>query len=409
MLVLSGADLVLPDRVLHGGTLVVDNGRIAEIRPDIQTAHPSFAFHNHTIVPGFIDVHVHGALGVDTLDGGDAVARIAASLPRFGVTAFCPTTVACTPDALAGVLRQVHACREHPLPLTAKVLPAHLESNFINPDYCGAQPRAYLRTPPMRTAPPDPAAPGTFTGAEILAVVESFAKDVGIVTLAPELDGALALIAGLCALGIRVSLGHSGATLESALAAIAAGATHATHLFNRMPPLHHRRPGLAGAVLQHDGVAAELICDTVHVHPAMVRFAVAAKGASRVMAISDGTAVAGLPDGAVGSLGGRRITATPACAVLDDQTMAGSVSTMDAAFRNLIGPMGFALEDAAQMCATTQARQLGLDDCGRLVEGAPADLAVLDAAGTVVQTYVGGRLVYARGVSVGNGAPPSSV
>lgn len=409
MIVLSGADLVLPDRVLHGGTLVVDNGRIVEIRPDTQPYHPSFAFHNHTIVPGFIDVHVHGVLGVDTLDAGDAVARIAASLPRFGVTAFCPTTVACTPDALAGVLRQVRACRAHPLPLAARVLPAHLESNFINPDYCGAQPRAYLRTPPSPAVTAGGGEAGAFTGADILAVVEAFASEVAIVTLAPELDGALALIAGLCALGIRVSLGHSGASLESALVAIAAGATHATHLFNRMPPLHHRAPGLAAAVLQHDAVAAELICDTFHVHPTMVRLAVAAKGASRVMAISDATAVAGLPDGGSGTLGGRRIMATPTCAVLDDQTMAGSVSTMDAAFRNLIGPMGFALEDAAQMCATTQAQQLGLSDCGRLVEGACADLTVLDAAGTVVQTYVGGRLVYARGVSAGNGSQPSSV
>lgn len=408
MIVLSGADLVLPDRVLHGGTLVVDDGRIVDIRPDTQTSHASFAFHHHTIVPGFIDVHVHGALGVDTLDGRDAVARIAAALPRFGVTAFCPTTVACTPDDLAGVLRQVRACRENPPPLAARVLPAHLESNFINPDFCGAQPRVNLRPPPTPGAASELDA-GTFTGADILAVIESLASDVAIVTLAPELDGALALIAGLCALGIRVSLGHSGATIETTLAAVAAGATHATHLFNRMPPLHHRVPGLAGAVLQHSGVAVELICDGVHVHPAMVRLAVAAKGASRVMAISDGTAVAGLPEGAVGTLGGRRITATPTCAVLDDRTMAGSVLTMDGAFRQLVGPMGFALEDAAQMCATTQARQLGLSDCGSLVEGARADLVVLDAAGTVVQTYVAGRLVYARGVTGGNGAQPSSV
>ena len=121
------------------------------------------------------------------------------------------------------------------------------------------------------------------------------------------------------------------------------------------------------------------------------------------------TLPAGLPEGAVGTLGGRRITATATCAVLDDRTMAGSVLTMDGAFRQLVGPMGFALEDAAQMCATTQARQLGLSDCGSLVEGARADLVVLDAAGTVVQTYVAGRLVYARGVTGGNGAQPSSV
>src|SRR5436309_9079374 len=148
--VLAGATLVLPDRLLSPGTLVIDDGRIAEIRRDTfsggHEASP-FAFHGHYIVPGFVDVHVHGLEGVDSLDRADAVATLAARLPRYGVTAFCPTTVACAPDALRGVLDQVRRARETPQPRAARVLPAHLESNFVNPDMRGAQPMACLRSP----------------------------------------------------------------------------------------------------------------------------------------------------------------------------------------------------------------------------------------------------------------------
>src|SRR5258705_2009896 len=154
MIVLSGASLVLPDRILSPGTLLIDEGRIAEIRPDAPSGSHSashFAFHGHYIVPGFIDVHVHGADGIDSLDtmpdGSDAVAAIAERLPRYGVTAFCPTTVACGPEPLRRVLDQVRRARQAPSPRAARVLPAHLESNFINPDYRGAQPSACLRSP----------------------------------------------------------------------------------------------------------------------------------------------------------------------------------------------------------------------------------------------------------------------
>ncbi len=400
MVVLSGADLVLPDRVLASGTLVLADGRIADIRAErpASTTASTFAFHGHTIVPGFIDLHVHGVAGVDVHDDQQAVERVATALPRFGVTAFSPTTVACSPAALTGVLEQVQRLRRTPAPLGARVLPAHLESNFINPTYAGAQPRSCMRVWPRSPEPPpaDTSVDDCFTATALLAVIERHATNVGIVTLAPEIEGALELLAWLCSLGIRVSLGHSGATYAEAVAAIGAGATHATHLFNRMPPLHHREPGLAGAVLDSDNVTVELICDGVHVHPAVVRLVIAAKGPSRVMAISDGTAAAGLPPGATGRLGGQTIRASDGCARLDDGTMAGGVLTLDAAFRQLTGSVGVSMVDAATMCATTPARALGLSLQGVLVPGAVADLAVLDRAGVVVQTYVAGRLVYSR-------------
>jgi len=423
MIVLSGASLVLPDRILSPGTLLIDEGRIAEIRPDAPSGGHSashFAFHGHYIVPGFIDVHVHGVDGIDSLDtrpdGGDAVAAIAERLPRYGVTAFCPTTVACAPDALRRVLDQVRRARQTPAARAARVLPAHLESNFINPEYRGAQPSACLRTP--RAALGSDGAgragrasgaggaggsgtsggSGEFDGAEILHEIDRAAPDVGIVTLAPELDGGLDLVRWLAARGHRVSLGHSAATYDEALEAIAAGARHATHLFNRMPRLDHRSPGLVGAVLQTDEVAAEIICDGAHVHPALIRTAIAAKRPSRIFAITDATAAAGLPAGSRALLGGQPITAGPSTALLaDGVTIAGSILTMDRAFQTLVGRVGISLVDAATICATTAARELGLVGYGVLAPDAVADLVVLDANFLVVQTYLGGDLVYARG------------
>ena len=408
MIVLAGAALVLPDRILSPGTLIIDDGRIAEIRPDAPAAHHPhslFAFHGHYIVPGFIDVHVHGVGGVDSQDAGDAIGSIAAGLPQYGVTAFCPTTVACAPDALRRVLDQVRRAREAPAAGAARVLPAHLESNFINPEYRGAQPLDCLRSPSGALGGGSPGSGGSratdgsdrFSGADILAEIERAAPDVGIVTIASELDGGIDLIRWLTARGHRVSLGHSGATFDQACDAIAAGARHATHLFNRMPPLGHRQPGLAGAVLQTEEVAAEIICDGVHVHPAMVRAAIAAKHPTHVMAITDATAVAGLPRGSHASLGGRRIIAGDATAVLEDGTIAGSILTMDRAFRTLTGALGLSLVDAATLCATTPARELGLVGHGVLARDASADLVVLDEHFMVVQTYIGGQLVYARG------------
>jgi N-acetylglucosamine-6-phosphate deacetylase len=408
MILLSGAALVLPDRVLSPGTLIIDGGRIAEIRADAPSAgaHAAFAFHGHYIVPGFIDVHVHGIDGVDALDAGDTIDRIAARVPRYGVTAFCPTTVACAPAELRRVLDQVRRARETPRSAAARVLPAHLESNFINPAYNGAQPVSCLRTPRAalesgRSGAPASNAPATseFTGADILAEIERATPDVGIVTMAPELDGGLDLVRLLTSRGHRVSLGHSGATYDEALAAMAAGATQATHLFNRMPPLDHRAPGLAGAVLQAEEIASEIICDGAHVHPAIVRAAIAAKRPSRMMAITDGTSASGLPLGSRASLGGRAIFAGTTLATLEDGTTAGSVLTMDRAFQMLVGPIGLSIVDAVTLCATTPARELGLVGHGVLAPDAVADLVVLDAQFSVVQTYVGGQLVYARNTS----------
>jgi N-acetylglucosamine-6-phosphate deacetylase len=297
------------------------------------------------------------------------------------------------------MLQDVRLARATPAPGSARVLPAHLESNFINPAFRGAQPLACLRSPRAALTGAHTSSGSVadaFSAADILAEIERAGADVGIVTLAPELDGGLDLIRWITSRGIRVSLGHSGATFEEGLEAIAAGARHATHLFNRMPPLGHRAPGLAGAILQSEEIAAEVICDAYHVHPAVVRTAVAAKGPSRIMAITDGVAVSGLPVGAQATLGGRTITAGESAAFLTDGTLAGSVLTMAQAFQRLVRTMKVSIVDAATVCSTTAARELGLSGRGVLARDAIADLVVLDGDFSVVQTYVAGQLVYSR-------------
>jgi N-acetylglucosamine-6-phosphate deacetylase len=386
---LRGGRLVLPDRILDGAALAVHDGTIVEIGPDRAGSAHDVACDGRWILPGFIDGHIHGVEGTDVLSGPAAVATVAAALPRHGVTAFCPTTVACAPAALERFLAAVDVAAAARPAGSARVLGAHLESNFLNAGYNGAQPAACLRLPPR----PGEAArhDGEFTGAAIVEVIDAHRASVRLLTLAPELDGALDLIARLVGAGHRVSLGHSAATLDQAEAGIAAGALHATHLFNRMPPLAHRAPGLAGAVLAHDEVTSEVICDGFHVHPVMVRLAVRAKGVDGVLAITDATAGAGLPRGATALLGDQPIRVAERCAVLADGTLAGSILTMDGAFRQLVGPVALGIVEAARLCATTPARALGRPDLGRLEEGAAADLVVLDEAFQVVQTWVAGE------------------
>jgi N-acetylglucosamine-6-phosphate deacetylase len=266
------------------------------------------------------------------------------------------------------------------------VLPAHLESNFISPDYKGAQPLECLRLPRGNTD-------GEFTGADILQEISAARPDVGMLTIAPELDGAIDLIRDLVHHGHQVSLGHSGASYDEALAGIEAGARQATHLFNRMTPINHRQPGLAAAVLDRDEIVAEIVCDGVHVHPSMVRLALSAKQPSHVMAITDGTAGAGLPRGSRTAIGARPITVGDV-ALLEDGTIAGSVLTMDRAFVRLVTMMGIGLVDAATICATTPARALGLHGLGVVAPGAIADLVVLDRNLNVTATFIAGKQVY---------------
>ena len=391
MVRLRGGNLVLADRVVSGGALAIDGGRIVELGADAGASAGDVDCQGCWVLPGFIDAHIHGAQGTDVLSNAAAVARVAAHLPRHGVTGFCPTAVACAPEMLDRFLGAVGAAATTPAG-SARVLGAHLESNFINPAYRGAQPEACLRRPPHAGEPRT--CDGEFTGVAILETIAAHRPHVRIVTLAPELDGGLDLVSALVAAGHRVSLGHSAASFEVGRAAIAAGARHATHLFNRMPPLSHRTPGLAGAVLDDDLVTCEVVCDGYHVHPAMVRMVARTKGTAGVLAITDGTAGAGLPVGATARLGDHEIYVRDGRAELADGTLAGSVVTMDGAFRMLVHQAGLSVVEAACLCATTPAQALGRPDLGQLDVGRAADLVVLDASFQVRQTWVNGTLAW---------------
>ena len=397
MIVLAGADIVLPDQIITNGSLAIRDGVIQAVLPTgaARAEWTVIDLSGHTIVPGFVDVHVHGLEGIDVLDGPDAVAGVAARLPRHGVTAFCPTSIACAPDRLNGFLEAVAHARSNGVATSARVLPAHLESNFISPEFNGAQPLSCLRSPVAQVAPAATVA-AAFSANDILRVIAMHRASVGIVTLAPELPGGMELVRDLVKHGHRVSLGHTGATYDEARAAIGAGARHATHLFNRMSLMTSRAPGVAGAVLESNLVTAEIICDGHHVHPALVSTAIRMKSPSRVIAITDGTAAAGLPAGSRARLGDQTIIAGDRTALLEDGTLAGSILTMDGAFRMLRG-LGWTLPEVARMCATTPAEALGLRDTGAIAPGNVADLVVLDGNFHVKQTYLAGLAALGAG------------
>lgn len=395
MVRLRGATVVGPGGLVPDAALVIAGDTIAEITADTGPSAHDIACDGGWIVPGFVDVHVHGALGVDVLASSLAVRQVAQALPRFGVTSFLPTSVACSPGVLGIFLAAVFSERYERSAGAARVLGAHLESNFINPDYRGAQPARCLRLPPR---PGDAErANGDYSGADILHLIEAASTNVRIVTLAPELPGALDLVTRLVAAGPRVSLGHSGASFDRGMAAVKAGARHATHLFNRMPPLSHRAPGLAGAMLAAPEVVCELVVDGVHVHPAMVAWTVRVKGVGGVAAITDGTAGVGLPVGATAVLGEQVLHVRADRAELADGTLAGSVTTMDAVFRRLVGDVGLTVSEAVHVTSTTPAAAAGRPDLGRLAVGHPADLVVLDAGFQVRQTWVAGECVWNSG------------
>lgn len=384
--ILSGATLVLEDGMIEPGTLFLGGGRIVGALEgavaDPQNGARFCALEGYTIAPGFIDVHTHGMMGIDTNRATvEEFKRWSLEVAKRGVTSLLPTTVACTADELDQLARRFRQAREEGLP-GARMLGLHLESNFLNMDFKGAQP------PGVIFPSTDPRA-----GA-VISVIEEHADLIVKCTIAPEIDGGLDLIGWLREQEIIASLGHSGANYEQAMAGIEAGALHATHLFNAMPPLHHRNPGLVGAVLEHDEIYAEMVCDGMHIHPSVITTTITAKGAERFLPITDSLEGTGLPDGSVFILGGQRVTIVDGIGRLDNNTIAGSVATMDQVLRRLVGEIGWDLGEALFMMATSPANSLGLRAYGRIVHGAVADLVVLDGNLQVAMTIVAGNIVY---------------
>jgi N-acetylglucosamine-6-phosphate deacetylase len=339
------------------GTLTFDDGRITALHgtPVAEDAVRADAA-TPVLLPGFIDTHVHGGGGADTMDAGAAARTLARLHARHGTTALLATTMTAPLADIEAALRALAPAIAQRAPGTARLLGVHLEGPYISPDKLGAQP-AFARAPAL---------------AEI-AALHAIAP-IRLVTLAPEVSGMLALIPALVGLGLRVQLGHTAASYEQAVEALDAGASGFTHLFNAMSTLHHRAPGVAGAALAH-GRHAELIPDLLHVHPGAIRAAL--RAIPGLFCVTDATAAAGMPDGDY-RLGRQTVTKCLGGVRLADGTLAGSTLTMDQALRNLVA-IGLPLAEASDRCSRHAAHYLGLADRGVLAPGAWADVVQLHA------------------------------
>ncbi len=322
------------------------------------------------VLPGFIDTHVHGGAGADTMQAGDAVERIARLHARHGTTALLATTMtAPLPEIQAALKAVAPACR-HRASGAARVLGVHLEGPYLSASRLGAQPDF------VKTASID-----EIRSLHALAPIR-------LITIAPEVPGHLETIVALRAAGFRIQIGHSAGSYEDGVAALENGASGFTHLFNAMSGLHHREPGMAGAALAHARYA-EIIPDLLHVHPGAIRAAL--RAIPCLYCVTDSTAAAGMPDGAY-QLGRHTVTKCLGGVRLADGTLAGSTLTMDQALRNLVG-LGLALDDASRRTSTYAADHLGLIDRGRLEPGAWADVVLLDRDLALQRVVVEGEAI----------------
>ncbi|WP_313274241.1 N-acetylglucosamine-6-phosphate deacetylase [Stenotrophomonas sp.] len=322
------------------------------------------------ILPGFIDLHVHGAAGVDLMQGGDVARRIAHTHARYGTTTLLGTTMTAEYAEIENALRGVAQVMATPDADAAQIIGVHLEGPFISPQRLGAQPPRTLEA--------------TLESVQHLHAL----APIKVLTIAPEIGQHTALIPALAAMGIRVQVGHSAGTYDDAVAALQAGAVGFTHLFNGMTGVDHYKPGIAAAALAH-AEYAELIPDLQHVHRGAIRMAV--RAIPRLYAVTDATAATGMPDGEY-ALGEQRVHKCMGCVRLSTGSLAGSALTMDQALRNLVD-VGLDLADASQRVSTLQADYLGLEDRGRIAPGLRADMVVLDPQLKLQQVWIAGHPV----------------
>ena len=361
--------VLTPNGWVHG-ELQMAQGRIAALHGNAVDEALVRAGKLPIVIPGFIDLHVHGGHGRDTMEGGDAVAAIARAHAQHGTTSLLATTMTAPREEIEAALRGLaNAVTERP-PGSARVLGVHLEGPYINPGRLGAQ--------------PDFASLATLT--EVLAL--HAIAPIKLITIAPELPGHLALIVQLRAQGFVVQIGHSAGSYDDGVAALNAGASGFTHLFNAMTGLHHREPGMVGAALAH-AQRAEIIADLQHVHPGAIRAAL--RAIPGLYCVTDSTSAAGMPDGDY-RLGRHHVSKCLGAVRLADGTLAGSSLTMDQALRNLVG-LGLTLRDASARTATIAAEHLGMADRGLLSSGAWADVVVLDSDLHVRQVFVEGEAI----------------
>ena len=401
---LRNARIVLPERTAESASILVEDSRIARIldSSSVQSVKTNSVVNldGFTVFPGFIDIHIHGAIGVDTMAASATdLRRVAEFLGRNGVTAWLPTLVPSPDDqynravdSISDLMRKqkaefapsaLSADGTSALPAkAARVLGVHYEGPFVNSQQCGALHREYFRT---------------FTDAADLDALPTIENEhaIHMMTLAPEIDGGIHLVGELNTRGWIVSLGHTRATGDVLDRALQAGARHLTHFMNAMTPLHHRAPGPVGWGLMHDDVTCDLIADGVHLDPSILKLILRMKSADRISLISDAIAAVGLGDGEY-HIWGEKIVVNDGRTQNAHGSIAGSVITMLEAVRMMLS-LGVSEFEVARMAALNPARLLQIDrDYGSIEEGKRADLVALDETLNVRLTIIGGKIVHFR-------------
>ena len=371
--------LIAPEETIENPIVVVEDGLIAGIASRAQTEVPTgrrLDFAGCTLAPAYFDVHIHGSAGHDVMEGTpEAFTAVGQFLARHGVGAYLPTTVTMSMDAtlksLAAMAKLIGS-RE----LGARPLGIHIEGPFLSPHKKGAHPARLLQTPSVELFD---------------RMWEASEGKIRLMTIAPELENALEVIARAASLGVRVSLGHSDADAAAAKAGVHAGATTATHTYNAMRNFDHKASGLVGEVLTNDDLFAELICDGFHVDAAAVKMYWRCKGPERAMLITDAMVAAGMPDG-VYKLGELDVRVVDGKCVIDENTLAGSTLTLDRGVKNFTAFTGAAIDEVTRLASRNPARMMGLEsEVGSLLPGRAADITVLDKKNEVVETILRGK------------------
>lgn len=377
---LVGGTILTPFEQLIGHTLIIKGDEISAIIPD----HHSFEGpDSHSIdasgmwvTPGLIDIHTHGADGHDAMDATpEAMDGFGKFLARHGVTSYLPTTITASRQKIRKAIDNIERLISETK--GARIAGIHLEGPYLNPAYRGAQSEALIRK-----ADPE----------EYKAWVEH--DLVKLMTVAPEIDGVLDLIAAGQQHGLEFAVGHSGATYEIMQEAADRGLRQAAHTFNGMLGLHHRRPGTAGSVLTDDRIYAQVIADGVHLHPAIIQLIVKAKGINKTILISDSMRATGLEDGEY-DLGGQRVRVERSIARIPSGSLAGSTLTLDASIRNIMDFTSLSFQDVLPMATSVPAEAMGWkEQVGVLKPGAKADLVCFDAEIFPRLVFVAGELIY---------------
>nr|WP_318510024.1 N-acetylglucosamine-6-phosphate deacetylase [Photobacterium leiognathi] len=368
--------IFMPTGIVYNQYVIVNDGKIEAITETKPLDCDVTELEGQTLVPGFIDIHIHGRAGADVMDATpQALQAIADALPKTGVVAWVGTTVTAPWQDIINALQQVREFCQQPKQVGAKLLGSFLEGPYFTEAYRGSHPTQYLQAPSIAA----------------LAELKEVAGDSLIrVALAPEYQGSDEAIQWLTAQGIKTSIAHTSANFEQVTTAHQHGADCGVHLFNGMSGLHHREPGCAGAVLFHD-MLAELIADGIHVHPVMMQLAYRMKGYQQLALITDCMRAGGLSDGKY-QLGAQMITVTNGEARTDDGSLAGSTCSLDQALRNMIMLAGVPEWEAVQMATSVPAKYVGVDDkLGFIKPGYDASFALLDPQFQIQATLIDGQ------------------